>query len=371
MYRASFLLSALLVACGGDKDGDTPPGEPITVVTYNAGLAVGFVPGAEGRVQPVADAVAALDADVVCLQEVWLPDQIAAIEAAVGNAFPHRLVPAAQQESDVGCQPSELDATLDCVETSCSDPCPDEVVDCLFQSCPFQFGLLPPDCQRCAMANVGEDPLTVRDVCESDPIAFAYEGSFGTMLLSRHPLTDTGERVFESTTNRRSVLHAEVDSPAGPVSVFCTHLTAVFDTIPYPRAEGGWEEEQAVQVDDLRGYTQEVGGALQVLLGDFNAGPALATGILPEAVANWEALSDGWDVPYLDQDAPPCTYCGDNPLNADPGDDRIIDHVLTKGFSAGDAVRVLDEAIPTDRCGDPIDPGALSDHYGVSATLTP
>ena len=46
------------------------------VVTYNVGLARGFVDYADQRAEPVAAAVAALDADVVCLQEVWLREEV-------------------------------------------------------------------------------------------------------------------------------------------------------------------------------------------------------------------------------------------------------------------------------------------------------
>lgn len=43
---------------------------PEVLTTYNAGLAIGFVPGAEDRAPATAAAIGALDADVVCLQEV-------------------------------------------------------------------------------------------------------------------------------------------------------------------------------------------------------------------------------------------------------------------------------------------------------------
>jgi hypothetical protein len=68
---------AFAVGCGDETEGNNganngEPGPQASFATYNAGLARGFVDYAGARTQPVADAVARLDSDVVCLQEVWL-----------------------------------------------------------------------------------------------------------------------------------------------------------------------------------------------------------------------------------------------------------------------------------------------------------
>ena len=108
-----------LLACGGDdaNDGTTSPSTEtleLTFVTYNAGLARGFVSGADSRQPDIAAALAAVEADVVCLQEVWMADQVAAMEAATLEAFPHQSWPAAQQSSDALCEPGQLDTLLSC-----------------------------------------------------------------------------------------------------------------------------------------------------------------------------------------------------------------------------------------------------------------
>ena len=80
--RQTCLGLALLLACGGDKGGgdDTSGGgNAMSVLTWNVGLAYGFVPYSPERQPAVVDAVAALDADVVCLNEVWTEADIAAI----------------------------------------------------------------------------------------------------------------------------------------------------------------------------------------------------------------------------------------------------------------------------------------------------
>ncbi len=369
-----------LLACSGDdgdpeNTGETP--SDLTFVTFNAGLARGFVAGADSRQGDIATALGAVKADVVCLQEVWAVDQAADIEAATLDAFPHQFWPEPQQSSDAICLDGQLDTLLTCFEDNCSEVCNDQVDDCLLDNCGIQFALLPRDCMRCAMANVGLDPDGLVGICEDAPVEFAYDGSFGTGILSQHPILSVTETVFASTSNRRSVLHAVVDAPDGELDVYCTHLTAAFDSIPYPRAEGDWVAEQAVQIEEMLALVGSASGDHAVLLGDMNTGPAI-NGMGAEEADNWDRIdAAGWSVPYLEQDEADvaCTYCGDNVLvGASPDDNvsRVIDHVLLDGFSGVvDTRRMLDALDTTaESCGDVFDPSPLSDHYGVEVTAT-
>jgi endonuclease/exonuclease/phosphatase family metal-dependent hydrolase len=361
-----------LWACGGDEEGEPTPAAPteLTFVTFNAGLARGFVPGADSRQADVGAGLATVDADVICLQEVWQADQVSAIASATTTAFPHQFFPAAQQSSDAICNPGELDALLECFNESCDSVCTDQVDDCLLENCPLPFALLPKDCMRCAMANVGQDADGLVENCEVSPVEYAYDGSFGTGILSKHPISSVDEMVFVSTSNRRSLLHAVIDTPEGPLDVYCTHLTAAFSTIPYPRAEGDWVSEQATQIRELNEATADASRV--VLLGDLNTGPAI-NGMDGETPENWEIFEEyDWTVPYLELDDPLCTYCGSNALiGVDDSEDRVIDHVMLRGFgavsAAGRMLDALDSSAET--CGTLIDPAPLSDHYGVSVTV--
>src|SRR5262245_56122168 len=78
-------ISGVLVGAWGDDDGegaDMGAAGPATIVTWNLGLAPGFVDFAAERAQLGAEAVAGLDADVVCLQEVWQEEDVAKVLAA-------------------------------------------------------------------------------------------------------------------------------------------------------------------------------------------------------------------------------------------------------------------------------------------------
>lgn len=367
MRPSLLLLFALtLAACSGPA--------PLSVVTYNAGLAIGFVPGAQERAEGTSAAVAALDADVVCLQEYWDASHVALLEEAASEAFPYRSFPAPSQEvgPDPACTPTDIEPLITCMDEECGDACVDELPDCLLNSCGLDFLGLESDCMRCVQANVGSTPQEVEATCTSEATEYAYGGSFGTGILSAWPLLETDELLFESTTNRRSLLHAVVDAPIGQLDVFCTHLTAVFSVVPYPREEGSWEEEQLRQSQQLVGYVEAEGATGRtVVLGDMNAGPAAGTNEA-EQLPSWEALVEGMDAPYVDGDQR-CTFCPENDICSVDSDarGRLIDHVLLSGWEGDTSPdRVLDEALDIESCGATI-PGAHSDHYGVVVTIEP
>ena len=358
------VVALLLSSCSGPA--------PLTVVTYNAGLAVGFVPGAEERSVGTSAAVAALDADVICVQEYWDAAHVATLEAAADEAFPHTYFPAPSQEvgPDPACTAQDIEPLITCMADECGDVCVDDLPGCLLDSCGLDFLGLEADCMRCVQANVGSTPTEVETTCTSEATEYAYGGSFGTGILSAHPILETDEAVFESTTNRRSVLHAVVDGAGGPLDVLCTHLTAVFSVVPYPREDGSWADEQLLQAQRLTEYLDaEAATGRVVVLGDMNAGPAVGTND-SEQLPTWDTLLAGMDAPYVDRDER-CTFCPENDISSVDSDARgkLIDHVLLTGFDGETTPdRVLDEALEIESCGAAL-PGAHSDHYGVSVTI--
>lgn len=361
------LLSLGLSSCGG-KDAEP---ETLTFATYNAGLAVVFVPTAEERAPVVAKAIAEIDADVVCLNEIWRPDHVALVEAAVKGTFDHTWFPDASQVefTSPACSSEDLDPLADCMATECQ-VCDDELVDCLFSSCPIEFISLPKDCSRCAQANVDTaDADVVRTNCTTGGQEYAYGGSYGTGLISKYPLKAVEHIVLDSTTNRRGLIHATIEAPGGDIDAWCTHLTAGLGAIPYPRAEGTWEEEQYAQAERLATLLADAPEPV-VLMGDLNNGPTTANAV-EEFPANYQLFLDaGMDVPYVELDGR-CTFCSDNGLSSADSDEdnRVIDHVMFRGFDkAISAERLLDQPLDTELCGAAITAN-YSDHYGVSVTV--
>lgn len=386
--RVLGLLSLLAFGCGSNAGGNDATsgtdGAPtqFRVATYNAGLAFGFVDHTDERAGPVAQALAEQDLDVLCVQEVWRDSDWTSVAAASGTALPEALRRPAEPGGDAAvCTTEELDPLHACADQNCADATPEEITGCILEFCGTPLGDVSDPCLGCLIQNVGMGTFDeVRATCESDGTgtggrepSFAYEGSFGTGLLSRTPLLAADSVVLDSTATRRAVLYGRVDETAiGEVHVFCTHLTATLSNVPYTGAHGSWEAEQALQVDALLDYvaSKAPAGAQVVLAGDFNAGPTVGNA-LPKNVANYDELTEaGFLNPYAADPDAGCTFCSNNPLN-DGGFAAgvLIDHVLLRGIGAeGSAAQILREPLTIDVGGESIET-AYSDHYGVRVVL--
>ena len=96
-----FSVLTLLVACSDSPGGTGGSGGSgpldVTVDTFNVALAGAFIPFEAERRQPIADAIAASDSDILCLQEVWDQTGKEAIQVAAAEAYPEaRVVPGAR-----------------------------------------------------------------------------------------------------------------------------------------------------------------------------------------------------------------------------------------------------------------------------------
>jgi endonuclease/exonuclease/phosphatase family metal-dependent hydrolase len=376
-------LGLLAAACGDDTDAKGSSADSGTaVVTYNAGLADGFVDAAVERVPAVVDGIDGLDAAVVFVQEVWTPADVTTLTDAVVDTYPHSQfldpmpdVPGAEPAGPA-CPLDESQPLEDCARQRCADVPSDELADCVLQGCGVEFSATCPECQTCLAANVGSTIDEAIDTCSQGSAAYAYEGAFGIGFLSAEPFIDQDSLVLDSNLTRRAVLYAQVDDPTlGTLHVFGTHLSPVFSDVPFP-GEGSWEDEQRAQIETVREWIESKtdGEGTIVLLGDFNTGP---DGVLfeGEQVEHYEALTaGGWKNAYLEAqgDEAECTFCADNALVGGDGESgAVIDHVLVMGHDGGfDAERILDGAVDINVDGESVST-AYSDHYGVRAVLLP
>src|SRR5690606_28432615 len=169
------------------------------------------------------------------------------------------------------------------------------------------------------------------------------------------------------------VIYARVDTDrVGPVHVFCTHLTAIFDDIPFPVAGGSWEAEQRAQIEEMLAFIDDKtdDDDRVIVLGDLNTGPAFA-GVEAEEPANYALFTNaGFRDPFLDDaDVADCTFCASNPLVSDTSASVAIDHILIRGLDTdGTVSRFLTQPVDVDVDGTATTV-AFSDHYGVRATL--
>jgi len=379
---APALLLLPLAACT-EESSDTPmeePAAPVTVATFNAGLAKGFVPYTDERAVVTTDAIAALEVDLLCVQEVWRPEDVTRLQGALAERLPHQHVlppdPGEGGTDGPPCTETELDPLQSCAETNCADATVDELTGCILSACNPEFSATSSSCSSCLAANIGGTFEQIRFTCTNDASGgYAYGGSFGIGLFSRAEPLEEAHHVFASSYNRRAVLYAKLDTPQGELNVFCTHLSAVFADIPHPHAADGmtWEAEQATQLQEFLSFAEEkaAGGPI-LLLGDLNTGPA-KDGIAAEAPANYALLeAAGFTTDYLAPDAPLCTFCSTNLLVGGADDDAsvIIDHVLHRGLDRTVVTeRILSAPVELTVGGAPKQ-AHLSDHFGLKATIS-
>jgi endonuclease/exonuclease/phosphatase family metal-dependent hydrolase len=389
--RLLIMSIALLGTLTGCDDDPEPAAAQLNVATYNGGLAYGFVNNAPERRQPIFDALAAEQLDVLCVQEFWEADDRDALRAAVTDSMAHSygidaFPGVCGGDGVASCTQAETEPLEACAIANCGEEPDANLVNCVIAECGDELAAVQDGCTACMATQAGASLETIIAACgpEAGPHAcYAYDGSVGTDILSRYPMGTTSHMVFDSTLNRRAVLHAELtDTPMGTVHVFCTHLTANLGGVDYPGGlcaadpttvcdAGSYEAEQLVQINQLRAFIDEkAGDAPVVLLGDFNTGPGVGDKASAELEANYDVLTGGFDTTYATSTDADCTFCGDNPLvsGADRDHSVLLDHVLLRGFDdkTKTSTRILDGRISLEGIDGE---SAYSDHYGLKVVI--
>jgi len=414
-----FVVSLLVLEACSSSDRDA---EDVTIDTFNVALAGAFIPYEAERRQPLAEAIAEMDSDIVCLQEVWTQaDKELIRDAAVGN-FPYSVLfeddldtPVDDPTDQMGEIPpapttvpcpdieapeggvtitDQMNNAVDCVAENCSTTTPGDEdgrttsASCASGNCVGAVGaLLFGDAQqkRCYSCVVTQLPTStfgnIRSSCSTVVNQdLAFDGQNGVMILSRYPLSNEEEWVMPGTWNRRVIIRATATLPNGAsLDAYCNHLTPIFDdfTFPYTGQYGngktdaaGWEAEQYLQAQKLIAFVQDQSGdAPAVILGDFNTGRAYPDqGISEEGEGTLGLLEASFPAALAAGYEPVCTFCEDNPV-ADSASSVWIDHILLNGLtsdSVQSTVRTFDQAVvPVG--GDELVP--LSDHYGLRSVI--
>lgn len=432
--RRSLVVSCVfvfLVSCSSDDGAPARDPEQVTVDAFNVALAGAFIPYEAERRQPIADAIATHDADILCLQEVWTQADKELIRDTAATTYPNTaffeddldtevddptdqlgqippaptVVPCPDAEGSDGMNIlSQMNEAIDCVRDNCSTiPDSDEgrttSAECAAADCSIAVaGLLFGDAQqqRCYACVVTQLPTsTFGDMRESCATVvnqdLAFGGQNGVMILSRYPLSNVDEWVIPGTWNRRTILTATTALPNGAeLDVHCNHLTPIFtvapasiNTFPYTGQYGdgmtgpeGWQAEQELQAEKLIAYVSQTSGDRPaVILGDFNAGVAFPDeDIVGEGEPTYNALAGAYTPAYTPTYTPLCTFCTTNPVT-DTVASVWIDHIFLQNLPA-DAImateRIFDEDVVPVQGEDGPMMVPLSDHFGMrSVVLVP
>lgn len=393
----SALLSVvcLLSACSnGNNDKAYIKADSLTVTSYNVGLALNFVPFTNERLVVNETLLADYDSDVICLQEVWLEDQVEALTEALKPNYPEiYTVPAEQIYSETApCTDEEIDPFASCVETQCPGLSGADLVACAPAQCSAPLFALPSACLDAVLGSVGIPDITVDLLVETvtQPAGiFAYGGALGLIMASKYPLEvrEFQDFIDDSTSNHRGALYAEINLNKQTQVVGCTHPTANLSaTIDYPSSgkHGSWEGENRFMQEQMIAFANTKAGDNPIFFaGDFNCSIANASNdVQPDFAANCQLwLDDGFSSPAAEQ--LPCTFCEQENLVLRPEGNNgrwMLDHVFVKNLESTSSLaakRVFDTPVSIEALDPPSelapeDSPMLthpSDHFGVELEI--
>jgi endonuclease/exonuclease/phosphatase family metal-dependent hydrolase len=380
----SFVITVLLAmpSCGRKADQQVPmsstsssaaksPQLPLRVLTFNAGLAPQLLPNVDERSAAIANALGSLNANVACLQEVWLDRHYQKIVSQ--QNFARTLRPPHAPAPEGLCSASESARAFACVRMHCGDV-QKASAQCIAQHCGGVKNSISPGCQSCLTADPTRTPADTYGACVSDRAidqskpstrpAYVFGGSYGLALLFQREVLQNDFLALPSRLVARGAVYARLAMPAPMhrLHVFCTHLT--------PDSK----EENRVELDALLAFIEKKAprGEPVLLLGDLNMGPS-SEGVRAKLPEHFQALvRAGFSSPYLGADSPSCTFCDANPMvSGRGGGGSVIDHTLVRGLDwVVRSDRVLDDSIELQLERRTLT-STYSDHYGVLSSLLP
>ena len=366
------LCIGFLGCAADDSDGESGANQ-LSVATFNVGMARGYVDHAAERLEPIIEAIRSLEeTDVLCVQEIWNDEDIDALKAGVSETFPEsfmhrtRLSDFSDGESNgPACTAAETEPLVACAVPLCDGEA--DLASCVLSNCGDEFNAASAQCQE---QQETWDSVMCPTSWPHVPPAMrlnTYDGHNGLLLLSKTPILNTSTTNLASFLTVRSILYGEVSG----LGIACTHLTATLSDPVYNGDYESYGDENAAQVDALIEFTEAAAGNRPaVIAGDFNNGPEVGSEImaaLPENFARFEAA--GWSDVSIDSGEALCTWCSDNGLLSEGTRNRMLDHIVVKGATSSDYVRLFDERLDIEGADGETLNVSLSDHYGLRARI--
>jgi len=351
-------------------------------MTYNTGLVRSVLLGPTNitqRLPYLHAALAEVDADFVCFQEVWLDKEQRGILASMPTDYGHHVsfvdLTRPLANTPVPCNNQTAVANFGlCIQSNCGSLPAYELISCVTIKCGSELVAIAADfdCYGCLLWQLSQANPTALQFCAS-PTDEYWDNTAGVMLFSKHPLKDVKTQFMPAWDVPRGYIYATATVAGwGDIAIACTHVVSFVE--PYAPPPGynfkSVQEESLAQANLV--MTQLLSSATpnRLLLGDLNAGPE-APGIsaeLPQTFAYYKSkitLKSLFDTGLQPRDA--CSWCRDNFLVTD-GENNLIDYIGVAGFAGTTPGEKYVERV--ERVFTEITPIGiqLSDHYGVKWT---
>ncbi|KAL4223649.1 hypothetical protein ACF0H5_017117 [Mactra antiquata] len=323
-----------------------------------------------------------VDADVVCLQEVWIGQDVERFVDGLSDLYKHShsklhipgkygpVLPDQTGPSMAPCPNNDIMAFLRCGRRNrCFRQQGQRIVGCLHAHCYHIYVRLPQECLTCAATSYKNRALAQRNCMGNGQPAFNMMtiNTPGLLILSKTPLYNakyTDFHPYTTETIERGFL--EADTP-GLGKVVCTHVTMNYPLyyeigLSYRGVfHSFWEQghSERTELIETFGNTKSL-----ILAGDFNTGDRFGPLINTDLPHEYCHLAKVFDNTPVKE----CTLCWphENIYTKDLKSalNTVVDHVFYKGHTNINVERVIK---PTDALI--IDNIPLSDHNGVKATF--
>ena len=174
---------------------------------------------------------------------------------------------------------------------------------------------------------------------------------------------------FDSHLQQTGVLYGEVLG----AQIACTNLNGDYPGIEYDGKFGSWDGQNLFEAKLILGLMKSFeNGSPQVILGDFNSGPAIPEhGISAQRPETYEKfIEKGFHSGNVLSPKPFCTWCpNNNNLIPDPREPAsIVDHVFVKNADSRNPKRFWDFQKEFTYQGQKF-PLNLSDHFATRITI--
>ena len=137
------------------------------------------------------------------------------------------------------------------------------------------------------------DQDDIIDTCSKPANTLLFGGHTGLIMASKFPIENKMAMQYDSNLQSTGVLYGEING----AQVACTHLSGDRNVVPYGGNHGSYDNQNLFEARMVLGLMKSFeDGRPQIILGDFNSGPAVPeSGIEAVRPGTYERfLNKGW-----------------------------------------------------------------------------